>query len=177
MRSIIKNKKGDLPSLYYAIVFLGATAIMFVMVIFLANSIYQTFDDIFTANNRFNDTEAHHFVNQVNETGQQSDWDYAFLFLIVGYLIVLALISFSTFVSPVFYWIYGFLSIFGLLLAVLFSNIWEKMALDPTLSPTITQSFPITNTIMGVLFPTYVTVMIVTVLVMLFGKGPLSNQR
>ena len=171
MRSIIKEKKGDIPSLFYAVVFLGAAAIMLLFIVNLANTMYSSFDDIFENNPSFNNSEAHKFVQDVDESDRQSAWDYGFLGLIVGYLITLTLLSFITPSNPVFFWLYVIFSLFGLILAVLFSNIWMEMSSSPELATTITTSFPITNTIMSVMFPIYVTVMIVTMLIALFGKG------
>ena len=51
------------------------------------------------------------------------------------------------------------------------SNIWQEMVLNPTLAVTATVSFPITNAIMGTLFPLYIVVMLLTILITLFGKS------
>ena len=106
------NKKGDIPSILYAIVAVAVVGIIILFGSHLNNAVYDSFDDYFDDNPTFNDTTAHQTVNEI-QTKENSLWDYVFLGIAMGYLLITALSAYSTRISPIFYWIYGILTMIG----------------------------------------------------------------
>ena len=164
------NKKGDIPSILYAIVAVAVVGIIILFGSHLNNAVYDSFDDYFEGNPTFNDTTAHQTVNEI-QTKENSLWDYVFLGIAMGYLLITALSAYSTRISPVFYWIYGILSMVGLACAVLLSNAWQSMVAESVFTETVAR-LPITNLFLGSYYPTVATAIIVLSMVLLFGKNP-----
>jgi len=68
------------------------------------------------------------------------------------------------------------LSLVGLVLAVIASNIWQEMAANPEFATTITR-FPIMDAILGTYYPTFIIGVVVVVMILLFGKGPTGGRE
>lgn len=175
MRSLLKNKKGDFQSTIYTVVILFAIGVIILFFNHLFTNIYSEIDDKFSTNPRFNDTEAHRAIQDINDVESGGIWDYAFLGIAIGYIIILGVSSFSTRLNPVFFWIYVIVAIVGLVVAVMLSNTWQELAAAPEFAETIAR-FPITNTLLGTIYPTFVLGIIVIVLILTFGKFPGEQQ-
>lgn len=162
------NNRGQIVTFFVVIAILFMAGIIFFFLNHLFDSIYTEFDDFFDESSSYNNSEAQQAL-QTAQAASNSAWDYAFLGIAIGYLILLILTSFSTRISPVFFWIFVLLSLFGIIIAVLLSNTWQDIVDDPEFATTITR-FPITNALLGTLYPTFVLVMMCIFLGILFGK-------
>lgn len=172
----IPNRKGDIPSIIYVIVMIFALGIILVVFSNLFYSIYGELDDYMT-NSEYNGTTAHETLKQV-EDYERSMWDYVFLSITLGYVLMLIILGFSTQVSAVFYFIYGLVAMIGLFVGVALSNAWEKLAETPAMTSTIAR-FPITDALLNNFYPLFITVVIVITMIMLFGKAflPGASER
>lgn len=165
------NKKADIPSTIFIMVFIVAVGVIFLFTHNLFQNVVGTFADEIEASDNFdNDSEA---VKSARSIVSQSDraWDYGFLFIALGSVVALGLVGFSTRISPIFYWVYAVAGILVFSSSILLSNVWQEMAADEAFAVTI-QSFPITNAILGTFFPTLMLGALVIVMILLFGKAP-----
>ena len=163
------NKKGsDIPSILFAIASIFIIGLLFVVFSHLAGEIYDNLQSTLNNNPNINATIANQTLTTVINF-EQSMWDYAFLAIIIGYLIVMMILAFSTQANSYFYVIFIIVAGVGLFMGVALSNAWEEFADTNILSETIAR-FPITDTILNNFFPLFITVMFVLVMIMLFGK-------
>ena len=170
----ISNKKGDIPSLIYAISVLFAIGVILFFFSHIFGSFYTEFDNYFAEQERYNNTEVHDTIKEIESVEKDSRiWDYGFLAFYVSYILILGFTAFSTRISPIFYWVYVIVAMLGLFLGTMLSNMWQEIAIQPTFVETITR-FPITNALLGTYYPTAVTVLIVIFIILIFGK-PLSG--
>ena len=105
------------------------------------------------------------------DSNQSKMWDYAFLGIFMGCMIAIGVSAYAVRISPIFYWVYGLMSLFVLAMGVLLSNAWQELAAEPEFAVTLTR-FTIMNTMLGSWFPTIVTAIIILFMIVLFGKSP-----
>ncbi|HUU86888.1 MAG TPA: hypothetical protein VMX17_03955 [Candidatus Glassbacteria bacterium] len=168
------NKKGDIPSIIYFIVIIFAIGMVLFVFSHLFSSVYDGLDQYFD-DSKYNDTTAHQTLNQI-QTYEQSMWDYVFLAIAIGYVIMLIILGFSTQINAVFYFIYGIVAMVGLFVGVALSNAWEAMVETPALAATALR-FPITDALLNNFYPIFITVVIVITMIMLFGKAFLPGEQ
>lgn len=166
------NKKGDVASIIYLIISVLVIGILFFTVSHMTRSVYDKFDDILEANPKYNDTVAEDTLDAIN-TVEQSVWDYAFLIIAIGSMIVLMITSYSVRINPAFFWIYIIMAIVMVFLGVVGSNMWQVYAAAPEYTDTLAR-FPIMNNILGTNFPLYIFGIILFSVILLFGKS--SNE-
>lgn len=173
MRKII-TKKADLPSIILAVLTIFIIGIIVFFSNHVNNALYDGLDNYFEGDSDYNNSEVHVALQDI-QGAENSTYDYITLVIAMGFILVLALTAFSTRISPVFFWIYAFLSIFVLSLGVIASNMWQEVVANPEFAVTITR-FPITNAILGSYYPTIVTAIILITMVLLFGKRASPNE-
>lgn len=170
----MKNKKGDLASMIFIVVFLFLIGTIFLFITHLNNEIFteinQSIIDV-----DLNTTYTTAVIDKT-VTSNNSVWDYAFLGVFMGCLIAIGLSAYAIRISPVFYWIYGIMSLVVLAAGVMLSNVWQDLASDSAFTVTITR-FPITNALLGTYYPLAVTAIIIIMIGILFGKPPQSQQQ
>lgn len=163
------NKKGsDIPSILFAIAMIFSIGIMLVVMSFLALSIYENFQSVFNENPAISSDFANETLTTVIKF-EKSQWDYFFLAIVIGYVISMVTLAFTTPTNPWLFAIFVVFSSIGLFVGVALSNAWQKFAEADTLSATI-ERFPITDLLLGNFYPLFVTMIIVLVMIMLFGK-------
>jgi len=165
---LLKNKKGQFGSTLLVVLLIFIVAI----IIFFSNHIFSQFyqkvaDTL--EDTGYNNTEAHTVVQDIR-TAENSTWDYAILAIVIGLIIQLVILSFSTRIMPALYWIYILESIVILIVGSILSVIWVTMAENPEFADTILR-FPITDIILGNTFMFLITGIIVLGGILLFGKG------
>lgn len=173
MRKNIKelfSKKSDISSIIYITIFL---AISGVIIFFIVHLNIKLFTELEYALNdtEYNESEAYDRTTEFKEKNESRLWDYAFLGIFMGSLMAIGLSAYSVRISPIFYWVYGILSMVVLVLGTMLSNIWQEMVSDPEFTTTLVH-FPITNSILGTYYPMVVTAVIILAMVVLFGKPP-----
>lgn len=168
-----KNRRGDVASIIYVVIFLFAIGIILLLVSYINNEIYFELSENLN-DTQLNTTQTDKVLSKVIHNNAVI-WDYAFLGLFIGSLIAIGLSAYAIRISPVFYWVYGLLALVVLATGVMLSNIWQEMSVDPAFS-TVIGNFPITDLILGTYFPMVVTAIVVFSMVIIFGK-PLSIQQ
>lgn len=166
----IRNKKGDFASIIYIIIFLFVVGIIFLFVNHLNNIIFTELEISFNETKPGDWNESKLFLGEIKEV-DNSVWDYAFLGIFIGCLIALGLTAYAVKISPVFYWIYGVMSLFVLGIVVMGSNLWQEASSDAEFAVTITR-FPMTNFILGSYYPIIGLVIIILAMIIMFGKPP-----
>ena len=167
MRKI--NKKGDVQSIIFTIVTMFVIGIVLFFFSHLFSAFYGEFQGIISTDTNLNSTgEAATVLSQIQEV-EHSAWDYAFLGIFISYVLLIFILSYSTQITPVFYWIAVVLCLFGLFVGVMLSNTWMKMVEMPEFADTYIR-FPITNLILGSYYPMIITFVSVLGLVLLFAK-------
>lgn len=169
LRPIIKNKRADFASILFVVIFLFVIGVIFFFTTHLKEEIYSQFQEELNTS-EYNDTEAFDVVGEFR-TSEIYAWDYAFLGVFMGSLIALGLTAYAIRISPVFFWIYGLMSLVILISGVIASNIWQEVAAKAEFATTLTY-FPITNAILGSYYPMIVVFIIAIGMVVLFGKPP-----
>lgn len=170
------NKKGaDPESVMYTIVVLTAIGMIIFLLSHLFSAFYGQVDSYFDRTPQFNNTGAHETLNDI-QTVESTAWDYGFLAIFIGYLIILGFTAFATSISPFFFWIYSIFALIGLFLGTILSNTWGEMVEQPIFADTVAR-FPIMNTILGEGYPIVVTVIVVFSMILLFGKPFSGGNR
>lgn len=173
MRPIL-NKKGDIPSLIYAVVILFAIGFIFIFMNTLNHKLFTTTEGIFNSSSQLNNSQAIPTLQKIRATDDVA-WDWAFLALYIGMMIALGMTAYATRISMAFYWIYIISSLFVLALGVAMSNGWQTAVSTGALQEAATR-FPITNILLGSYAPIAVTALILITAILLFGKTPEGNQ-
>ena len=164
------NIKGDIPSILFAIISIVVIGIIFFFLNHVNDQLYTGLEDQLESNAKYNTSEIIDPLEKIHRV-DNSVWDYAFLAIAMGYFLALILSMYATRISAVFYWIYGLVAMFGLLLATILSNLWQEMVANGEFVTTLTR-FPITNAVLGTYYPTLITAVLVIAMVLLFGKRP-----
>lgn len=162
------NKKGDIASIIYVVMFLVIVGIIFFFVVDLNVELFTELQNTLN-DSGYEDTEALDQAVEFKETNQSRLWDYAFLGIFFGSLIAIGLSAYAVRISPIFYWVYAAISLFVLVLGTILSNFWQDLALEPDFADTLVY-FPITNALLGTWYPLVVTAIIVISMVILFAK-------
>lgn len=169
------NTKGDIPSILFAIIAIFIVGVLFFFVNHFDNQLFTEFEEYMNDSTTYNNSVAQEAVVDIRDA-ENSIYDYAFLIVFLGYFLALALTGYSTRISPLFFWIYGVITLVGLGLGVILSNTWQQMAGNAEFTTTLAR-FPITNAILGTYYPVVVTGMIAIVMALLFGKNPNEGVR
>lgn len=171
----LRNKKGsDIPSILFTIILIFSIGITVVMISFLALSLYEGLQTTINDNLGLGASEANKTLATVIKF-EKSQWDYFFLAIVIGYVMSLVTLAFTTPTNPWFFAIFVVFSSIGLFVGVALSNTWQAFAEAPALVSTVDR-FPITDLLLGNFYPLFVTMMIVLVMIMLFGKRFLSDS-
>ncbi|HEX9804497.1 MAG TPA: hypothetical protein VGA67_02350, partial [Candidatus Dojkabacteria bacterium] len=98
------NKKGsDIPSFFYVIATIFTIGLIIFLLSHLNLNIYTTLNDAVQGiPGQSGAIEVNESLTKIIDF-EQSIWDYAFLAIVIGYVISMVLISFSTQINPVFY--------------------------------------------------------------------------
>lgn len=167
IRRLKLNKRGDIESLFFVVIFLVIVGVLIFLFSHLNSEMFTEIES--QINTTHPGTEAQIQATEFKNTNQSNVWDYAFLGIFMGGLIAIGLSAYAVRVSPAFFWIYVILGMFVLVAGVMLSNFWQGLAGDSTFSTTLTY-FPITNTLLGSYFPLVVTAIIIVMMGILFAK-------
>ena len=163
------NKKGtDIPSILFSIAMIFAIGIMLTVMSFLALTIYEDFQTELNENPNIASSAANETLTTVIKF-EKSMWDYFFLAIVIAYVMSMVILAFTTPTNPWLFAIFVVFSSIGLFVGVALSNAWQKFAEADILQSTI-ERFPITDLLLGNFYPLFVTMIIVLVMIMLFGK-------
>jgi len=166
---IIYNKHAQFETKLLAIILIFIVGIILLFLNRVNTEIYGSFDKYFNESETLNNTEAHQALKTINAFENSSMWDYAFLAIYIGFILQVVLFSFATRINLAFYWILIVLDVPTLLVAVVLSNIWQSIAVNPQFVSTIAR-FPITNLLLGSYYPIAALVIIFLGSILLFGK-------
>jgi len=168
------NKRADVASIIYVVMFL---AIIGIIIFFVVDLNLELFTELETALNEsgYEGTEAMAQATEFKDTNNGRLWDYAFLGIFFGSLAAIGLSAYAVRISPIFYWIYGMISLIVLTLGTILSNLWQELAIEPEFANTLT-NFPIMNAILGTYYPLVVTAIMIFAMIILFGK-PARGQE
>lgn len=169
------NKKGsDFPSIIFAIAIIFAVGVMLVVMSYLALQIYENLNDTLESQPDLAGGEANDTLVKVIGF-ERSMWDYFFVAIVAAYVLSMIFLAFVTPSNPWVFAIFTILGSIGLFVGVALSNAWEKFAEADVLSETIAR-FPITDMILNNFYPLLVTLVLVLVMVMLFGKRFIGGE-
>ena len=165
------NKRGDIPSLVFGIVFIFIAGILIFLFSHVNNSILTNLDSTLSSRGEFVNTTVTDTTSRLLAVERSRTWDYGVLFIYIGMIISLMMTAYAVRVHVIFFWIYILISLIVLFLGVVLSNLWITMAENPTLSGTVAR-FPITNFILGSYAPTIITGILMLFIIFIFGKTP-----
>jgi hypothetical protein len=170
------NKNGDIQSIIFAVVIIVSLGFILFFFSMVFDKIYSNLEGYFESNPKYDNTEVTETIRDIRRV-EQSVWDYAFLGIVIGYIILIGIFGFTQSTSPVFFWLSVLLSLIGLFVGVVMGNVWQGMvaSTEPNIVATVTR-FPIMNKILGTYYPTIVTFIIMLGLVTLYGK-PSGGER
>ena len=134
MRSIIKQKKGELTDMLIFVITLFILATGFFIIMFVIPSIT---DGLRTAglNNSIEGTNAIQSLDNFNDIINNG-----FMLLSVGLVISMMITSFLVRTHPIFLFLYIFFLIVGLLLAVYLGNAYNAIENNPIFSTALSQA-------------------------------------
>ena len=166
-----KNKRGQIES----IILLVITIVIIGIIVFFANhvnrQIYSSLNDKFQEDAEYNNTEVQQVTQKLEDVETSNIWDWVFFAIFIGLNIQMIIFSFASKQSLVFFWLFVIIGIVVLMLAIVLSNIWQSIAVNPEFAVTITR-FPIMNLVLGSYFPVIITGVFYLALIVLFGKFP-----
>ena len=165
------NKKAQVTGIILAVVIIFIVGILLLFLSHLNKEVYDKFDKYFEQDVELNNTEAHQTVEKLQEVEGSRIWDYAFLAIFIGMIIQMIVLAFASRTNVLFFWIYVLLGIVILIISVVVSNVWQEIAQQSEFATTILR-FPITNTILGTYYPTFITGFLFLGLIFIFGKFP-----
>lgn len=161
------NKKGQLP---LDLIIVLIVLFVFVVVAFVAVFVSQGINDELQADDDWNN-ESKEMLSELN-TGFPTWMDNAYMFILIGFWIILLVSSFMVDSHPVFFIVTVILVIFILIAGMMISNALEEVTSDPDFS-SVKEQFPKMNWIND----HWLIIMIAiafTALLALYGKGAMS---
>ena len=164
------NKKAQFEDKLLAVVIIFVIGVILVFMNVLNDKLYTSLDVYLNDSADYNNSEARDALTKIHDV-ENSIWDYVFLAIFAALIIQIILFSFATRIELAFYWVLLLLDIPILILGVILSNVWQEIAMNPTLAETIAR-FPITNMILGTYYPMVVVIIIFLGSIILFGKRP-----
>ena len=163
------NKKGDIQSIIYTVVAVFTIGVVLFFMSHLFMGFYDGFQNVISNNEQLNSSgDASRTLAKIQHT-ETNSWDYAFLGILIGYVILIGIFAYSTPISPVFFWIAVLMGLFGLFIGVMLSNTWMQMIEQPAFEETYGR-FPITTLLLGSYYPSVITFILIIGLVLLFAK-------
>ena len=162
------NNKADFASMIYIVVFVFVIGISLFMINKLTSEMFTEIKTNIDTNDT-NYTAAVSALERIQFTDNYI-WDYAFLGILIGSMFALVLSAYAIRMSPIFYWVYGLLSLIILAVGVILSNTWQELAADPEFAVTLTR-FPIMNTVLGSYYPLIIIAITIIAIIVLFGKS------
>lgn len=176
MNTLIHNKKGQFMSVLIAVVTIFVVAMILIFMNHVNEKLYGALEENFEDNADLNATEADQTLEKLHDIEQTNIWDWAFLAIFIGLMIQMLIFSFASKTNVAFFWIFVILGIIILIVGVVLSNTWQKLAENSEFADTILR-FPITNTILGSGYPMIVVGIIFLTMIVLFGKFPGGEQQ
>ena len=170
------HKKGQIAGVILAVVTIFVIAIILLFMNHLNKTVYDKFDEYMEDDASLNNTEAHIVVEKLQDVEGGHIWDYAFLAIFIGMLIQMIVLAFASRTNVLFFWIYVLLGIIILIVGTVLSNIWQEVASNPVFAESILR-FPITNTILGSYYPTFITGFLFFGMIFIFGKFPGQTEE
>ena len=121
---------------------------------------------------QLNSTTFDHVMEKGDEVSD--NWNYIFVFILVGLTIILVISTFTLKTHPAFFWISLLLLAIFLVIAAVFSNVYEEIGQNPELQPAHDKY----NIIEFVLdrFPKFMLLVGAIVLIALYAKSKFSTQ-
>lgn len=161
LRKLTKDKKGSAVDVIFVMISLFVLALAFLM----TTKVWNNVDD--KVAHHFNDSATgREAVAKVNAVINSLD-NYFLIILMLGAVAMIVLASMIR-IDPIFYWVFFFIFIIGLIMAAVFSNTYERVAATPALEPSST-GFDVQNFVMGNL-PIIFLVLAVILLIVIYGK-------
>ena len=175
MKSLIANKRGDIPSLIYLVITIFLIGFVFIFGNTLTHKLTTQMETQLNTSSEFVNSTAITTLQKIRTTDDYI-WDYGFLAIYIGSVAALAISAYATRISAIFYWFYAIMSVIVLILGVMLSNAWQTGVATNVLSESVAR-FPITNFLLGSYAPIAVTAIIVITMVLLFAKTPDSGGQ
>ena len=166
-----KKKKGQVESIIFIVINLVIIGIILFFFNHMNKQVYDKFDKYMNDSAKYNNTEAHQALRDIQGVEGSNIWDWVFLAVFIGMNIQMIILSFASRQNLAFFWIFVIIGIVILILGIALSNIWQEMVNNPEFATTLLR-FPITNTILGDYFPTILTGIFFLFLIIIFGKFP-----
>lgn len=168
---LLKSRKGDIASLIYVIVVIFVLGLVLVLMNAMSDKLYSKLENNLNSSGAISPNSiAISKLQQIHQVDRVI-WDYFFLAVFMVYIVSVGLSAYATRISPVFFWLYGILSLVGLLVGVISSNMYQAFITNNALSD-VANRFPITNFVLGDYYPTIITLIICITLGLIFSKTP-----
>lgn len=166
LRSLIKDKKGDVFQLTFLVVLLLVIAMIGLIVGFISWKITGAYQDFSPINN--SDTARQANTNFHNQTPYIIDGLIFFFFLggTIGLLVAAVRTNFSVGIIGLFF-ILMLLSVF---IAAEGANIYQGFAQDPTISP-FSDTLTFTNILFSKYTPLIITIIGALLMIIMYGKS------
>lgn len=165
----ISNKKG-ITDVFFIVAILFAIAISFLIAMFIATNLRTSMTDTITT---MDNTSGVMFNQTISVVPQVTDT--AFLIILIGLIIGILIASFLFYSHPIFMVIYIIMSIGALLVAVIFSNVYETVSTTSGLNSSIAY-LPITNYVMLHL-PLFVLGIIALSIIIIYAKSQMGGAN
>lgn len=165
------NKKAQFTSVLIAVITIFIVAIILFFMNHVNEKLYGALEDNFEDNPKLNNTEADIALDKIHDIEESNIWDWVFLAIFIGLMIQMLIFSFASRTNVAFFWIFVLLGIIILIVGVVLSNTWQKLAENGEFAETILR-FPVTNAILGNGYPMIVVGIIFLTMIVLFGKFP-----
>ena len=175
MESLVKNKRGDIPSLIYLVITLFLIGFVFIFGNTLTHKLTTQMEVQLNTSTQFQNSTAISALQKIRTTDDYI-WDYGFLAIYIGSIAALGISAYATRISAIFFWFYALMGIIVLMIGVMLANAWQTGVATSALSDSVAR-FPITNFLLGSYAPIAVTAIIVITMILLFAKTPDSGGQ
>jgi hypothetical protein len=170
MRSILKNKKGDLPSL------LIVGVVMFfafsVLAVFFSYTLNSTMDELMDSG-QFSQNSIDTMNDVKDKTIPLMDFTMMFFFFSAVIGMIVSAVYVRT--SPVMVGVFIILLIISVVIAGQLVNMYDELKQTEEIASTASQ-FNMTNVILGNAFPSLILIAGVIVLIVLYSKSRYSGE-
>lgn len=166
MRSIIKQKKGEIFQVFVAMIIIIVCAIVGFLMLTMTTRFNNTMQTSGMLNSSVTATNA---VAKMQTTAPQTT-DYTILFLFLGLTIGIMISAVKTNYHPMTIVLFIFLVLIAIMVAAGMVNMYQGLAQTPSVSD-IGASMPFTNFLFSKYFPLIITIICAIALILMYGKG------
>lgn len=166
MRSLIKDKKGDVFQIFFLLAIILAVAIVGVIMLKLTTSVNNFWDSSGLLNQTAVGEKS---INTLQETAPRTT-DYTIFFLFLAMNIGITIAAVKTNFSPLLIFLFIMLTLVAIMIAAGVVNMYQGLAQQPSIIG-VSSQLTLTNFIFSKYLPLFISIICALTMIIMWGKS------